>query len=272
MGATELAEVRVRTSSALNREVIFAYRRPALAANDVPRAVLVLVPGMNGDGKAWLRGENAWTRFADAEGLVLVGPSFCTTPEEVRAEAGYYYPRLWSGEATMAAVEKIGRQERVPVDKLLIFGFSAGAHFAHRFALWKPQRVGAFVAYSAAWWDKPTAAAHGVPGLLLCGEEDPRFGPTRACVEAAQRLGLPWMWRGYREVSHEVRPPVVLMAQVFLRHYARADKTAGPSPFIGDAQTYAYFAAASEEASRIPEELRVCLPSREIAEIWKEEN
>jgi dienelactone hydrolase len=38
-------------------------------------------------------------------------------------------------------LEQVGKEAGVQTDKILIFGFSAGAHFAHRFALWKPERV-----------------------------------------------------------------------------------------------------------------------------------
>jgi len=240
--------------------------------------VLVLIPGFNGVGRTWLEGDNEWTQFADLEGILLIGPSFNTTMEEVRAHRGYYYPALWSGEATLRAVEEIGRRERVPVDKFMIFGFSAGAHFAHGFALWKPERVSAFVAYSAGWWDKPTLAAKAVPGLIMCGEGDERYEATRAFMAQAADLKLPWMWRSYAGVGHEIRPPVIRMAQSFLKFYASQAPPPGgaggamtPPAFIGDIQRYVYFAADSEEARNIPADQRVPLPSREVAEAWKTE-
>ncbi len=66
--------------------------------------------------------------------------------------------RLGSGEATVEALGRIGAKLGMKPDKILIFGFSAGAHFAHGFASWKPERVKAFVAYSAGWWDEPAPA------------------------------------------------------------------------------------------------------------------
>lgn len=130
--------------------------------------VLLLIPGYNGSGEALL--DARWKVFAEKHGLVLLAPTFKTTPEELRRGRGYYYPEQGSG----AEVERMlaqGKQESgVQTDKILIFGFSAGAHFAHRFAMWKPERVKAFVAYSAAWWSEPTETLRGVPALIICGE------------------------------------------------------------------------------------------------------
>ena len=276
--AAVLKEARVHSLSPLNREVVFTYRLPE-HTNELSLAkVLVLVPGFNGSGRAWLEGDNDWTRFADREGLLLVGPSFQTTMEEVHAHKGYYYPALWSGKATLEAVEEIGRREHVPTERFMLFGFSAGAHFAHGFALWKPERVLAFVAYSAAWWEKPTAAARTVPGLILCGESDVRLEPSRTFFQDALQLKLPWMWRSYSGLGHEVQPQVVRMAQSFLGYHARTSPVQGntttgtPKPACyGDIQRYEFFAADSEGAKRIPDELRIPIPSREVAEVWKEE-
>lgn len=238
----------------------------------------MLVPGFNGSGRIWLEGDNEWTRFADREGLVLVGQSLQTTMEEVKAHKGYYYPALWSGKATLEAVEEIGRREHIPTERFLLFGFSAGAHFTHGFALWKAERVLAFVAYSAAWWEKPTAAARGVPGLIMCGEDDERLEASRTFLQEALQFKLPWMWRSYAGLGHEVRPQPLRMAQAFLGYYAKAspiqvNATAGipRAAYFGDIQQYEFFAADSEEAKRIPEELRIPIPSREVAESWKEE-
>ena len=38
---------------------------------------------------------------------------------------------------------------------------------------WKPERVLAWCAYSASWWDEPQVAARNFPpGIVACGEED----------------------------------------------------------------------------------------------------
>jgi pimeloyl-ACP methyl ester carboxylesterase len=260
-----LREVRVRTASRLNPDVVFHYRLPGAK----PYAgVLVVVPGFNGDGRDWLRDGGGWAEFAEQEKLVLVAPTFKTNEEEIHARHGYYYPEEWSGKATLETLDRIHRETGVDVRKVLLFGYSAGAHFTHRFANWRPDRVRAFVAYSAGWWDAPSPALRGVPALVMCGEDDPRFGATREFMRKAQALHLPWLWRSYAGTDHEITPAVRRMAEAFLGACQRGGEA---KALAGDLQTYEVFPQGGDEAEAIPEELRVALPSRGVAEIWKQE-
>jgi predicted esterase len=226
--------------------------------------VLLLVPGYNGAGEGML--SHSWMSFADANGLVLLAPTFHATPEELHAGKGYYYPSKGSGEAIEKAIDEVSRRvSGLSTSRILIFGFSAGAHVAHRFALWKPAHVEAFVAVSAAWWDKPTRAIAGVPALIMCGEDDPRFSVTEAFFEEGTELGAPWVWRSYQHAGHQVTPAMLALAQAFLRHYSRAEKDAVT---YGDAQTY----EITRDPEQIPEIARVRLPSAEFAHLWQKEN
>lgn len=260
-----LSKIQVPTSSELNKEAVFWYRLPLNGS--VPTAVLLLIPGYNGEGRGMLE-SGPWARFADEQHMVLVGPTFKTTPEEMHSGRGYYYPELWSGEATLKALEQIRAKTGVRNDKVFLFGFSAGAHFVHRFALWRPEKVAAFVAYSAGWWNAPKSTLRNTPGLIMCGEADERFEPTYAFFAQGRRLGLPLIWRSYSGIDHEVNPKAVKMAQAFLDFYARDGK---PQNFIGDIQAYRYYFPSSADAQHVPPESRVILPSRKIAEVWQEE-
>lgn len=163
----------------------------------LPSGILLLIPGYNGSGEAMM--DARWKAFAEKHGLVLLAPTFKTTPEELQRGRGYYYPEQGSGAEVERMLEQVGKETGVQTDKILIFGFSVGAHFAHRFALWKPQRVKAFVAYSAAWWSEPTEALREVPALIVCGEADrPRFEPTKEFFERGggrAALSVPAGWR-----------------------------------------------------------------------------
>lgn len=312
-----IQEIWVSTPSALNRTVEFAYRmpqHPAITqshfANRQPNRqhdqVLMLVRGYNGSGKAWITGENAWTRFADREGMILLAPTFKTDVQEVHSHKGYYYPELWSGKATLEALRQLHERTGADVKKILLFGFSAGAHFTHGFALWKPGRVKAFVAYSGGWWSKPTAALRDVPALILCGEADPRLEPTLEFFQEGAALHLPWIWRSYAGLGHEMRPEIIRMSEAFLAYYAKehslttSDQTnqmnqtntgkrsltvnAVPTPlttsnapknaissksWVGDIQTYETYPAGSTQAKQIPQEERVVLPSAQLAKAWR---
>ena len=246
--------------------VPFFYRKPHVP----PTGILLLVPGYNGSGEAMM--DERWGRFADENGLVLLAPTFHATPEQLKKERGYYYPEQGSGAQVEQALAEVRRKTGVKTDKILIFGFSAGAHFAHRFALWKPERVRAFVAYSAAWWSDPKPSLRSVPALIMCGESDDRFEATRAFMEKALSLHLPWVWRSYKNTAHELTPAVRSMAEVFLAHYSQGRPTGAPSAPVlyGDIQTYRAIPATDKET--IPEEVRVELPSQAVADIWVKEN
>ncbi len=141
--AGSIQEAPVSPTPGASGRVSFFYRFPEkLHAGKEPQGsvgLLLLVPGFNGDGRMFLSQE-AWTRFADQQRVVLVSPSFHTTPDEIREGRGYYYPALGSGGETLAAIQQIAGKEKFTVGRILIFGFSAGAHFAHRFALWNRER------------------------------------------------------------------------------------------------------------------------------------
>jgi len=234
--------------------------------------VLLLIPGFNGSGEKIL--DDRWKHFADEHSLVLLAPTFTSKygPEELRTK-GYYYPEQGSGAVIEEALSELHRRTGAPVDKILIFGFSAGAHLAHRFALWKPERVGAFVAYSAGWWSDPTPALRGVPALIMCGESDERYEPTRAFMERGMTLHLPWIWRSYKETGHQLTPAVRSMAEAFLAEEADRLKAGSelPSPKLyGDIQSYQVVSASDRET--IPEAVRIPLPSEAVANVWKMES
>jgi poly(3-hydroxybutyrate) depolymerase len=229
--------------------------------------VLVLVPGYNGDGGRML--DARWKAFAEKNTLVLLAPTFRAAGNENNQGRGYYYPEQGSGEVMEKALGELKRRTGADTDKVLFFGFSAGAHYAHRFALWKPQRVKAFVAYSAAWWSEPTARLKDVPALLMCGEADARHGATYEFYMKGHRLGCPWIWRSYRNTGHVLTPAVRDMAEVFLAHYAQAKPAHQQEPRYGDIQSFKSVKPAERES--IPEEFRIALPSRAVAEIWEKE-
>jgi pimeloyl-ACP methyl ester carboxylesterase len=255
----------------------------------VSTGVLVLVPGYNGKGEQMLDGR--WKTFATKHGLVLLAPTFHAEGKENNEGKGYYYPEQGSGEVMEKALKEVRKRTGAETDKVLFFGFSAGAHYVHRFALWKPQRVKAFVAYSAGWWSEPTVRVRNVPALILCGEADERHAATWEFFKKGQRLGCPWVWRSYAGTGHELTPAVRDMAEVFLAYYAGKEEQAGmpitreeqaasgvasglgpdklPVSRYGDIQTYRSVGAAERES--IPEEFRIELPSNEVAEVWEKE-
>jgi hypothetical protein len=124
------------------------------------------------------------------------------------------------------------------------------------------------VAYSAGWWSEPDARLAAVPALIVCGEDDDeRFGPTREFFERGHALGLPFVWRSFRGVGHELTDSVRDVAEAFLAAHCGS----GPrgEVLFGDLQTHRVVGESEKET--IPPEVRIELPSAQFAKVWSQE-
>lgn len=264
----EFFQLRISTPSALNsRLTVDGYLPGSIGTNLPEPKVLLLVPGYNQSGKAaFFAKDSEWLKFAEGERLILLTPTFQTSPEELARREGYYYSAQWSGAAAEEALRQLSQKFPVDVQRIGLFGISAGAHFGHRFAEWNPDRVRAFAAYSAGWWDPPTDRLAKVPALIMCGEDDGRLNATLAYFQQGNAKQYPWIWRSYKNTGHEDTPPATALAQAFLRHYLRGSDE---ESVVGDIQTYRTYPLSQIE--ELPESCRVILPSAAVAAAWAEE-
>lgn len=169
--------------------------------------ILVICPGLNGSGEAACGEGSPWAEFADRQRLLLVSPTFYCDPGNVHdRRVCYYYPESGSFDWLLNEIDKVADQYGISDRKLLLFGFSAGAHVVHRLALWKPERVKAVVAQGAGWWDEPKMTGQRVPMLILCGEQDERYYVCLEFYRAAMRAGYPMAWRSYPGLGHKWMP------------------------------------------------------------------
>lgn len=162
-----------------------------------PVASLVLAPGCNGDGHSMVMDAN-WRKFAESRKLMLVGLSFASEIAELQNGTGYYYAAKGSGKLLLDTVDRLTGKP-LPV---LLYGFSGGAHFTARFAEWRPERVAAWCAYSAGWWDDPLPSACMPPGMIACGEDDGRLGASLFYFKKGRAIGKPWLWVGIPGTGH----------------------------------------------------------------------
>jgi len=179
-----------------------------VVAHPNPVAVLVLAPGANGDGGA-LVADAGWRKFAEAKRLTLIGLSFASETDTIHGGTGYYYAAKGSGKLLLDALDRLAGKP-LPV---LLYGFSGGAHFTARFAEWKPERVTAWCAYSAGWWDEPQPSAIMPSGMVVCGEEDGRLGASLTYFKQGRALGRPWLWVGIPKSGHVQESRVVSFAR-----------------------------------------------------------
>ncbi len=218
--------------------------------------LLLLCPGQNGDGRAWLD-QPGWHELARAGGMKAEGLNYRSPDEHLTADSrkGYYYPESGSHERL---VRELGQRHGKDF-RLAMFGYSGGAHFTHRFVHIHPERVIVWCAYSAGWWDDPpspkakrrnekgtgasaappsatprasdpsaigapetpktenrTPSVTYPPGLILCGANDPRRAASADYFLACRRQGLPVCWAEIPDSGHEVTPGGRALAQRFM--------------------------------------------------------
>ncbi len=166
-----------------------------------PKAVLVLAPGMNTNGEFFTK-ETPWLDFAKKNNLGIIALNYWSATEDLyETKTGYYWPQYGSGQALLDEVKRVYGKD-LP---LVLYGFSGGAHFVSRFIDWCPDRVLAWCAYSAQFWDYPKSGAKltKARGIVACGEKDGmRWQPTFAYYYKGRRDKRPWIWVSISNTGH----------------------------------------------------------------------
>jgi poly(3-hydroxybutyrate) depolymerase len=152
----------------------FRFWTPAGAAS--LRAVLVLVPGSNGDGRAMAQ-DSVWQAFAAHNQLAIIACRFTDKPHDQGFIEDYVNVSHGSGQALLDAIARFADRSRHPElagAPLVFWGMSAGGQFNYEFAAWKPERVAAFIVnkggiYYTALTSRATRA---VPAMLFIGGKD----------------------------------------------------------------------------------------------------
>jgi pimeloyl-ACP methyl ester carboxylesterase len=133
------------------------YLRFQPSSLDPRRPPMVCVHGISRDAQGHLA---AFTEWAERTGTELLAPLF-----DRRRYRGYQ--RLESSNRTLHAAAALDAilDEAVGDRPCLLYGFSGGAQFAHRYALVRPQRVAGIALAAAGWYTFPTIAASFPYGL-----------------------------------------------------------------------------------------------------------
>jgi len=161
----------IETSNYANRHLKFFLYIPekVLSNKEEKHPLLVCVPGLSGNGEAFAG--TVFRDFADREGFVIIAPSFVWDEKNWNDKRSYQYPSVWSGDALIDIVNKVTYKYEVNLDGYYLFGYSAGAQFVLRFAVWKPFLCVACAEYGSGGHVEPDES-NSVSFLLGVGEKD----------------------------------------------------------------------------------------------------
>ena len=221
------------------------------------KAIVVLVPGSNGDGRPMAQ-EAFWQSFATKHSLALVACRFTDKPHEQAFIEHYVNVSQGSGQALLDAVGRFAERSKHPelvTAPFYMWGMSAGGQFNYEFVAWKPERVAAFVVNKGGIYYTALApkAARDVPGLLFIGEKDLEFrNHTIAGLFAVnRRAGARWALTQEPGLAHVVGRSRELGALLFeeVPPLKPLDPTAA---FIGDLKALTFRAAAEAGALSVP--------------------
>ncbi len=242
------------------------------------RAVLVLVPGSNGDGRPMAE-DAFWQAFATKQRLAIVACRFTDKPHEQAFLEDYVDVANGSGQALVDAVAALARKSNhleIATAPFLMWGMSAGGQVDYEFAAWKPERVLAFVVNKGGVYYSALVprAARSVPALLFVGNKDLEFrvNTVAGLFAVNRRAGALWAYVVEPDIAHAVGRSRDLGAMFFEDILAMrlGGEEATPVPdkagFIGDLRAFTFQPVAATAAPTVP---TAWLPTERIARAWQ---
>ncbi len=253
------------------------------AGADRLRAVVVLVPGSNGDGRPEA-GDRIWQDFASRHRLALLGCRFTDKPHDQSFIEQYVDVSHGSGQALLdglAALAARASHPELAAAPLLLWGMSAGGEFNYEFVAWRPERVAAFVVNKGGIYYSALVprAARDVPGMLFVGGKDleSRTNTIAGLFAVNRRAGALWALAEEPGAAHVVGRSrdlaVIFFEDVLGLRLGESEKdTADLKPllekdgFHGDFKLKNFQAAGNKGAPNYP---TAWLPTQRVARAWQ---
>jgi poly(3-hydroxybutyrate) depolymerase len=248
------------------------------------RAVLVLMPGSNGDARPQVD-DDFWRKFATDHNLALLGCEITDKPHDQKFVEQYANVSLGSGQTLLDALALFAKQSKhseLVGAPLLLWGMSAGGEFNYEFAAWKPEQVAAFVVNKGGIYFTALApqSSRNVPGMLFIGGKDleSRIDIITGLFALNRRGGALWALAEEPSAAHVVGRSRDLAAMFFedVLPLRVSDPGIGaprlkPIPdgtgFVGDLKGKTFQPVASAGTQT---ESTVWLPSMRVARAWQD--
>ena len=243
------------------------------------QAIVVLVPGSNGDGRAQVD-DPVWQAFATKHQLALVGVRLTDKPHEQAFIEEYVNVSQGSGQALLDAVNAFAGRAKHPelaTAPFLLWGMSAGGEFNYEFVDWKPERVVAFVVNKGGIYYTALAsqAARSVPGLLFVGGKDldSRIQTITGLFALNRRAGALWALSEEPSAGHIVGRSRDIALMLYEDMLAARVSGSGPlkplsekSGFLGDFKSKTFQPIGEAAAPNYP---TAWLPTERVAKAWR---
>ncbi len=245
------------------------------------QAVVVLVPGSNGDGRPEVA-DPVWQDFATRHHLALVGCRLTDKRHDQGFIEEYVNVSKGSGDAFLNALSSMAARAKHPeiaAAPLLLWGMSAGGEFNYEFVAWRPERVAAFVVNKGGIYYTALAprAARNVPGILFVGEKDlwSRTDIITGLFAVNRRAGALWALAREPGAAHVVGRSRdvaltffedVLALRLDAEHPGTLKPIVEKEGFVGDPNAKTFMRAADAGNRDAP---TVWLPTERVARAWQ---
>ena len=243
------------------------------------RALLVLVPGSNGDGRNMAQ-DTVWQAFATKNKLAIVACHFRDKPHDQNFIEDYVQVSHGSGPALLGAIDRLAVQSHhgeLTVVPILLWGMSAGGQFDYEFAAWKPERVAAFVVNKGGiyYTALTSRATRETPALLFTGGKDleSRRTTITGLWELNRRGGALWAIAEEPSAGHIVGRSRDL-SMVFFEDVLALRLTENgmralvdSAGFVGDPHTQ--MIQAANAPGKPPQYPTAWLPTERVAKAWQ---
>lgn len=192
----------INTDDATNEKLNYYYFIPkSTIESKKPSSLLICIPGLSASGERFVNAE--FKQLALTDNFIIISPTFIFNNEDWHKRKSYQYPEKWSGKALLNIIKKINKQGYNTKDNYL-YGFSAGAQFAIRFALWKPDLCKAVIAH-ARGGELIRANIHiNTKFFLSVGKQDTsRIENTEVFYYSAEWLNIKAIYKVY-DCAHTI--------------------------------------------------------------------
>ena len=243
------------------------------------RAVAVLVPGSNGDGRAMAE-DSTWQAFAVRNHVALIACRFTDKPHDQGFFEDYIRVAQGSGDALLGALGRFAQRSghpEVATAPFVMWGMSAGGQFNYEFVAWKPERVIAFVVNKGGVYYSALLprASRLVPGILFTGGKDLAFrtNTINGLFAVNRRGGALWALSNEPAAAHVVgrsRDMAIPFYEDVMRLRLRDDGTLAAaeekSGFIGELGNGEFTPLGD---GKVPGYPTAWLPTERAARMWR---